>query len=161
MLVRCSLVPVAAARAGTRWVPLLLPACCSLSPAAVAGSLRAARCLLAAAHCRCSPRCYLPLPLAAAKNHPCHERGSGTEVWHDTRMRFLGVHTSRVSRASSLVRVAVVRPRSSMSTISLSYVCVQHVVDRCVCRVERYVYVHQSKHMCVCISRRQTGACVE
>ena len=53
LLVRCSLVPVAAARAGTRWVPLLLPACCSLSPAAVAGWLRAARCLLAAAHCRC------------------------------------------------------------------------------------------------------------
>ena len=76
-----------------RWVPLLLPACCSLSPAAVAGSLRAARCLLAAAHCRCSPRCYLPLPLAAAKNPPCHERGSGTEVWHDVCMRFLGVHT--------------------------------------------------------------------
>ena len=93
LLVRCSLVPVAAARAGTRWVPLLLPACCSLSPAAVAGSLRAARCLLAAAHCRCSPRCYLPLPLAAAKNPPCHERGSGTEVWHDVCMRFLGVHT--------------------------------------------------------------------
>ena len=39
-----------------------------------------------------------------------------------------------------------------MSTISLSYVGVQHVVDRCVCRVERYVYVQQSKHMCVCIS---------
>jgi hypothetical protein len=39
-----------------------------------------------------------------------------------------------------------------MSTIYLSYVCVQHVVDRCVSSVERYMYVQQSKHMCVCIS---------
>ena len=65
---------------------------------------------------------------------------------------------------------------SAISTIPLSYVCVQHVVDRCVCRVERYVYVQQSKHMpvCVCISllcllylchmcvcsTSSTGACV-
>jgi hypothetical protein len=28
----------------------------------------------------------------------------------------------------------------------------QHDVDRCVCSVERYVYVQQSKHKCVCIS---------
>ena len=61
-----------------------------------------------------------------------------------------------------------------MSTISLSYVCVQHAVDRCVCRVERYVYVQQSKHGCVSISllcllylchmcvgsTSSTGACV-
>ena len=64
---------------------------------------------------------------------------------------------------------------SAISTISLSYVCVQHVVDRCVCRVERYVHVQQSKHECVSISplcllylchmwvcsTSSTGACVE
>ena len=80
---------------------------------------------------------------------------------------------------------------SAISTIPLSYVCVQHVVDRCVCSVERYIrvldvdrcvcsvegymYVQQSKHMCVCISllyllylchmcvcsTSSTGACVE
>ena len=44
-----------------------------------------------------------------------HERGSGTEVWHDTRMRFFGVHTSRVSRTSSLVRVAVISPHQKQN----------------------------------------------
>ena len=50
----------------------------------------------------------------------------------------------------------------------------QHDVDRCVCSVERYMYVQQSKHMCACISllyllylchmcvcsTMSTGACV-
>ena len=40
---------------------------------------------------------------------------------------------------------------SSMSTIPLSCVCVQHVVDRRVCSVERYMYEQQSQHKCVCI----------
>jgi hypothetical protein len=94
LLVRCSLMPAAAARSlrATAAASLLLAVACCCRKFAACCSLPARCCSLPLP---AAARCYLPLLLAAAKNPPCVTSGGLVpRLWQDTRMQLFVVHTS-------------------------------------------------------------------